>query len=321
MKAFRILAAVAATAVSVAVNADTWPSRPVKIIAPAPPGGPYDYIARALADGLQRSLGQPFVVENRAGAGGTIGVDAAAKSAPDGYTLVVGSTGPMSVAPGMFRKLRYDPEKDFAPVARLVKMPGYLVVHPSLGVDNVKDFLAKVRADPGKFSYASTGNGFSQHTNMELLKNMANLFVVPITYRGSGPAVSDLLGGQVQMMIELGPVVIPHVKAGRLKVLAASTAARTEAMPEVPTLNESGVKGFDAYTWFALYAPAGTPADIVQKLHAETSKVLNQPELKARLASQGAEVALTTPAELPAFQAAETKKWTSVIRRAGILPD
>ncbi|RSZ29591.1 tripartite tricarboxylate transporter substrate binding protein [Variovorax beijingensis] len=321
MKAFRILAAVAAIATSVAANADTWPSRPVKIIAPAPPGGPYDYVARALADGLQRSLGQPFVVENRAGAGGTIGVDAAAKSAPDGYTLVVGSTGPMSVAPGMFRKLRYDPEKDFAPVARLVKMPGYLVVHPSLGVDNVKDFLAKVRADPGKFSYASTGNGFSQHTNMELLKNMANLFVVPITYRGSGPAVTDLLGGQVQMMMELGPVVIPHVKAGRLKVLAASTAARTEAMPEVPTLNESGVKGFDAYTWFALYAPAGTPVDIVQKLHAETAKVLNQPELKSRLASQGAEVALTTPVELAAFQAAETKKWTSVIHRAGILPE
>ena len=321
MKAFRILAAVAAMAASVAANADTWPSRPVKIIAPAPPGGPYDYVARALADGLQRSLGQPFVVENRAGAGGTIGVDAAAKSAADGYTLVVGSTGPMSVAPGMFRKLRYDPEKDFAPVARLVKMPGYLVVHPSLGVDNVKEFLEKVRADPGKFSYASTGNGFSQHTNMELLKNMANLFVVPITYRGSGPAVTDLLGGQVQMMMELGPVVIPHVKAGRLKVLAASTAARTEAMPEVPTLNESGVKGFDAYTWFALYAPAGTPADIVQKLHAETAKVLNQPELKSRLASQGAEVALTTPAELAAFQAAETKRWTSVIHRAGILPE
>jgi tripartite-type tricarboxylate transporter receptor subunit TctC len=308
MKAFRILAAVAAMAASVAANADTWPSRPVKIIAPAPPGGPYDYVARALADGLQRSLGQPFV-------------DAAAKSAADGYTLVVGSTGPMSVAPGMFRKLRYDPEKDFAPVARLVKMPGYLVVHPSLGVDNVKDFLAKVRADPGKFSYASTGNGFSQHTNMELLKNMANLFVVPITYRGSGPAVTDLLGGQVQMMIELGPVAIPHVKAGRLKVLAASTAARTEAMPEVPTLNESGVKGFDAYTWFALYAPAGTPAEIVQKLHAEAAKVLNQSELKARLASQGVEVALTTPAELAAFQAAETKKWTSVIHRAGILPE
>lgn len=321
MKAFRILAAVAAMAAFVAAHADTWPSRPVKIIAPAPPGGPYDYVARALADGLQRALGQPFVVENRAGAGGTIGVDAAAKSAPDGYTLVVGSTGPMSVAPGMYRKLRYDPEKDFAPVARLVKMPGYLVVHPSLGVDNVKDFLAKVRADPGKFSYASTGNGFSQHTNMELLKNMANLFVVPITYRGSGPAVTDLLGGQVQMMMELGPVVIPHVKAGRLKVLAASTTARTEAMPEVPTLNESGVKGFDAYTWFALYAPAGTPADIVQKLHAETAKVLSQPELKSRLASQGAEVALTTPAELAAFQAAETKKWTSVIHRAGILPE
>ena len=321
MKAFRILAAVAAMAASVAANADTWPSRPVKIIAPAPPGGPYDYVARALADGLQRSLGQPFVVENRAGAGGTIGVDAAAKSAADGYTLVVGSTGPMSVAPGMFRKLRYDPAKDFAPVARLVKMPGYLVVHPSLGVENVKDFLAKVRADPGKFSYASTGNGFSQHTNMELLKNMANLFVVPITYRGSGPAVTDLLGGQVQMMIELGPVVIPHVKAGRLRVLASSTAARTEAMPEVPTLNESGVKGFDAYTWFALYAPAGTPVDIVQKLHAETAKVLNQPELKSRLASQGAEVSLTTPAELAAFQATETKKWTSVIQRAGILPE
>ncbi|SCK42945.1 Tripartite-type tricarboxylate transporter, receptor component TctC [Variovorax sp. HW608] len=321
MKAFRILAVAAAMTISVAAYADTWPSRPIKIIAPAPPGGPYDYVARALAEGLQRALGQPFVVENRAGAGGAIGMEAASKSAPDGYTLVVGSTGPMSVAPGMFKKLRYDPDKDFAPVARLVKMPGYLVVHPSLGVDSMKEFLTKVRADPGKYSYASTGNGFSQHTNMELLKSMANLFVVPITYRGSGPAMTDLIGGQVQMMIELGPVVIPHVKAGRLKVLAASTGTRTEAMPEVPTLNESGVKGFDAYTWFALYAPAGTPSDIVQKLYAETARVLSQPELKSRLASQGAEVALTTPSELATFQAAETKKWTSVVQRAGILPE
>lgn len=320
MKPFRILVAAAAFA-CVAVHADTWPSRPVKIIAPAPPGGPYDYVARALADGLQRSFGQPFIVENRSGAGGTIGVDAAAKSAADGYTLVVSSTGPMSVAPGLFSKLRYDPVKDFVPITRLVKMPGYLVVHPSLGVDTVKDFLTKVRANPGKFSYGSTGNGFSQHTNMELLKNMANLFVVPITYRGSGPALNDLIGGQVQMMIELGPVVLPHVKAGRLKVLAASTGTRTEAMPDVPTLAESGVKGFDAYAWFALYAPAGTPPEIVQKLHTETAKLLNQPELKSRLASQGAEVALTTPAELTAFQASETKKWTSVIQRAGIRPE
>lgn len=321
MNVFRILAASFVVLTSMAAHADAWPTRPVRIIAPAPAGGPYDYVARALAEGLQRSLGQPFVVENRAGAGGTIGVEAAAKSAADGYTLVVGSTGPMSVAPGLFRKLRYDPDKDFAPVTRLVKMPGYLVVHPSLGVENVKDFLAKVRANPGKFSYGSTGNGFSQHTNMELLKSMANLFVVPITYRGSGPALTDLIGGQVQMMIELGPVVIPHVKAGRLKVLAASTGVRTEAMPEVPTLNESGVNGFDAYTWFALYAPAGTPPDIVQKLNAETAKLLNQSELKSRLASQGAEVALSTPAELAAFQAAETKRWTSVIQKAGIRPE
>lgn len=321
MKAFRILVAAAAAFACVATHADTWPTRPVKIIAPAPPGGPYDYIARALAEGLQRSLGQPFIVENRAGAGGTIGVEAAAKSAADGYTLVVGSTGPMSVAPGMFSKLRYDPVKDFAPITRLVKMPGYLVVHPNLGVGNVKDFLAKVRTNPGKFSYASTGNGFSQHTNMELLKNMAALFVVPVTYRGSGPALTDLIGGQVEMMIELGPVVIPHVKAGRLKVLAATTATRTEAMPDVPTLNESGVKGFDAYTWFALYAPAGTPPEIVQRLHTETVKLLNQPELKSRLASQGAEVAPTTPAQLATFQAAEMKKWTSVIQKAGIRPE
>ncbi|WP_151445716.1 Bug family tripartite tricarboxylate transporter substrate binding protein [Lacisediminimonas profundi] len=300
---------------------DAYPSKPIKIIASAPPGGAYDFVARALAEGLRVSTGQPGVVENKPGAGGMIGTEAAARSAPDGYTLMVGSTGPFSVTPSLYAKLRYDPVKDFVPIARIVRIPSYLVVHPSVPAKTVQELIQLARSQPGKLTYASSGNGLSQHTNVELFKFMTNTDILTVTYKGSGPANIDLLSGQVNMMIELGPQALPFVKAGRLRVLGVSTATRSAAMPDVPTIAESGVPGFDAFTWFALYAPAGTPAPIVQKLHGEVVKIFSNPEVVNRLAGFGAEVAVTTPDELAAFQAAETKKWSEVIKRAGIKPE
>jgi tripartite-type tricarboxylate transporter receptor subunit TctC len=298
-----------------------YPDKPIRIIASQPPGGAFDFVARAVAEGLTRAWGKPAFVENRSGAGGLIGIEAGARAAPDGYTFVIGSTGPFAVSPSMFKNLRFDPVKDFSPVARIVRMPSYLVVNANVPANNVRDFLAYARANPGKLSYASTGNGLSQHTNVELLKSMANLFIVPITYRGSGPAVSALLGRQVDMMIELGPQVIPYIKAGRLKVLATASATRTQAMPEVPTLAESGVPGFEAFTWFGLYAPAGTSRAIIDAVHGAVVKTFEDPDVKARMAGIGAEVALSKPQELAAFQANEAKKWAAVIRRTGMQPE
>lgn len=304
-----------------AQSARGYPERPITVIASQPPGGAFDMMARMVADALQKAWGLPVIVENKSGAGGLIGVAAAAKAPADGYTLVIGSTGPFAVSPSLISKMPFDPVKDFAPIARLAKMPSYLVVNPKLPVNNMQEFLAYARANPGKLSYASTGNGLSQHTNVELLKSMANLFILPVPYRGSGPAMTDLLGHQVDMMIELGPQAISQVRAGRLKVLATTSATRTEAMPAVPTLAESGVPGYEAFTWFALYAPAGTPPDIVAKLNAEIHKAFRHDEVKSRLASVGAEVALTGPDALKAFQASEASKWAAVIKRAGIKPE
>jgi len=317
MFAFALLLCGAAAAQS----GRSYPEKPITIIASAPPGGAFDMMARLVADVLQKAWGQPVVVENKSGAGGLIGVAAAAKSPADGYTLVIGSTGPFAVSPSLISKMPFDPAKDFAPIARLARMPSYLVVNPKMPVSNMKEFLAYAKANPGKLSYASTGNGLSQHTNVELLKSMANLFILPVPYRGSGPAMNDLLGHQVDMMIELGPQAIPQIRAGRLKVLASTSATRTEAMPEVPTLAESGVAGYEAFTWFALYAPVGTPPEIVAKASAEINKAFKHEDVRSRLASVGAEVALTGPDELRAFQASEASKWAAVIKRAGIKPE
>lgn len=311
------LAALASTA-SWADAPPAYPSRPIKIIASQPPGGAFDMMARLTAEALQKAWGQAVVVENKTGAGGLIGTEAAAKSAPDGYTLVIGSTGPFAVSPSLIRQMPYDPVKDFAPIARLAVMPSYLVVHPDVPATNMQEFLAYAKANPGKLTYASTGNGLSQHTNVELLKEMAGISILPVTYRGSSQALLGLLGKQVDMMIELGPQAIPQIQAGKFRVLATTAGRRTHAMPNVPTLAESGVPGYEAYTWFALYAPAGTPAPIVKKLHAEVSSAFQAPQVRSKLAEIGAEVALTTPEELATFQASETRKWHTVIRQAGI---
>lgn len=314
------------TAVALAVVSNlghaqaNYPDKAIKLIASAPPGGAYDFVARITGEGLRKHLGQPGIVENRAGAGGTIGATAAAQSDPDGYTLMVGSTGPMSVSPHLYSQIRYDAEKDFIPIARVVRMPSYLVVHPSVPANSVKELIDYAKANPGKLKYASTGNGLSQHTNVELFKSMTGTDIYAVTYKGSGPALIDFLAGRVDMMIELGPQAIPHIKAGKLKVLGTSTSTRTEAMPDVPPIAELGVPGFDAFTWFAIYAPKGTPQPVVDKLIDAVSKTFNDPETKARLADIGAEVALLPGQQLMDFQKAESEKWKAVIKHAGIQP-
>ena len=308
-------------ATSCAVSAQGFPSKPIRIIAPFPPGGSADLTARVVADHFTRAFGQPAVVENVPGAGGVIAAERIAKAVPDGHTLIVGSTGIMAVNATLLEKRNYDPVKDFMPVSNVIRVPSYLVVHPSVPVSSVKELIAYAKANPGKLTYASAGNGTSQHTNPELFKSMAKVFILPITYRGSAPATAAVVAGEVDMMIELGPTSIPQIRAGKLKVLGASTAQRTRAMPEVPTIAESGLPGFDAYTWFGLAGPGGMPRDIALRLHAEVVKALAPAEIRSRLEAIGAEVIASSPDEFAEFQRAEIAKWARVIREQGIKPE
>jgi len=302
-------------------SAQTFPSRPIRILAPFPPGGSADLTARIIAEHFGRAFGQPSVVENVPGAGGVIAAERNSKSAPDGYSLIVGSTGIMSVNSSLFSKLPYDPAKDFTPVSLVIRVPSYLVVSPKVPAVTVKELIAYARANPGKLTYASAGNGTSQHTNPELFKAMAQVFILPITYRGSSPAMTALLSGEVDMMIELGPTSIPQIKAGRIKALGASTAERTRAMPDVPTIAEAGLPGFDAYTWFGIAGPSGMPREIVSRLHAEIVNAVAPLEVRNRLEAVGAEVIAGTPEEFAGFQKKEAAKWAKVVREAGIKPD
>lgn len=308
-------------AFSCAVGAQGFPSKPIRIIAPFPPGGSADLTARVIADHFSRAFGQPAVVENVPGAGGVIAAERIAKAVPDGHALIVGSTGIMAVNATLLEKRNYDPLKDFTPVSNVIRVPSYLVVHPGVPVSSVKELIAYAKAHPGRLTYGSAGNGTSQHTNPELFKSLAKVFILPITYRGSAPATAAVVAGEVDMMIELGPTSIPQIRAGKLKVLGASTAQRTRAMPEVPTIAESGLPGFDAYTWFGLAGPGGLPRDIALRLHAEVVKALAPAEIRGRLEAIGAEVIASSPDEFAEFQRAEIAKWARVIREQGIKPE
>jgi len=302
-------------------HAQAFPSKPIRIVAPFPPGGSADLTARIIAEHLSKAFGQPAVVENVPGAGGAVAAERHARSAPDGYSLIVGSTGIMSVNQSLQAKLPYDPFKDFTPVTMVIRVPSYLVVNPRVPANNMKELIEYARRNPGKLTYASAGNGTSQHTNPELFKSMAKLFILPIPYRGSAPAMAALVAGEVDMMIELGPTSIPQIRAGRIRALAASTAERTRAMPEIPTIAESGLPGFDAYTWFGIAGPGGMPRDIVNRLHAEIAAAVAPAEVRKRLESVGAEVVAAGPDEFAALQRSEAEKWAKVIKEAGIKPE
>ena len=302
--------------VSLEVCGQGWPSRPIRMVVPLSPGGFADVPGRILAARLSSLLGYNVFVENRPGAGGTIGADFVAKSAPDGYTLLFTGT-PHVISAWVYKKLPYDPLKDFEPVALVASGPYVLVVNPQLPVHSIRELIAAAKARPGKIDYASSGNGSAQHLVSALFASMAGIELNHVPYKGSGPAMQDLLGGQVKVSFAGIPNVLPHVKAGRLRALAVSTPQRSPDLPDVPTAAEAGVPGYQATLWLNLAAPAGTPGEIVQRLYAETAKALQDAELQQSFRAAGVEASPMSPQELAGFMRAEYEKWGKVVRATG----
>ncbi|HEV2008915.1 MAG TPA: tripartite tricarboxylate transporter substrate binding protein, partial [Burkholderiales bacterium] len=318
MRAVAALCALAAFAFVPSAHAQSYPAKPIRWIVTFPPGGPTDVIARMVGAKLTEAWGQQVVIDNRAGAGGVIGTELAAKSAADGYTLLFGTSSGLSVNPALSSKLPYDPARDFAPVSLLVINPQILVVNNAVPVNSLKELIALAKSRPGQLNYGSVGRGSPNHLGMELLKSLAGIEMVHVPYKGTSPAVTDLLAGQVQLLFNSMPSVLPLVKSGKLKGLAVGSAQRSPAAPEIPTIAEAGVPGFEYITWYGMFAPARTPVNIVAKLNAQVVKILAEPEMAQRLASQGAEPRSSTPAELATFMRDETERWKKVIRSAGI---
>jgi tripartite-type tricarboxylate transporter receptor subunit TctC len=319
-----LAAALAVPATALAQGA--WPTKPVRIVVPFAPGGTTDILARTIAPELTKAFGQSFVVENRAGAGGNIGAEVVAKSPGDGYTLLMGTVGTHGINKSLYSKLPYDPQKDFAPVTLVAGVPNVMVMSTKraqeLGVNSVADFIRAAKARPGRLNMASSGNGTSIHLAGELFKSRTGIFMTHIPYRGSGPAMTDLLAGNMDVMFDNLPSAMAHIQAGNLKAFAVTSAVRSAALPDVPTVAEAGkLPGFEASSWFGLLAPAGTPADVVSRLQQETAKALNAPAVKERLLAQGAIPSGNTPAEFAALIDAEIKKWEAVVKASGAKVD
>jgi len=297
--------------------AQAWPSKPVRVIVSYPPGGGADAVARMLGPKLSEGLGQPVLIENRQGSGGAIGGDVAAKSAPDGYTFLLDASS-HSINPVLQPKMPFNTLKDLAPVSLLVVVPNMLVVNPTFAAGSTKELIALVKAKPGQYSFASSGNGSAQHLAAELFKAQAGLFMVHIPYRGGGPALIDVMGGQVPIYFGNMASALPHVKGGKLKALAVTGSKRSPAMPALPTIAEEGLKGYEVYEWNAVFAPAGTASDIIERMQRELAKALAAPDVREKLALLGAEPVGGKPDELDRMRRVEIEKWTGVIKRAGI---
>ena len=299
-------------------HADTFPDKPVTLVVPFPPGGPTDAMARTLAAEMKDRLGQPMIVENRAGAGGNIGAEYVARATPDGQTLLFGPSGPLAINASLYRKVSYDPVKSFAPVIQVGHLPNILVVNPSVPAKNVKELVAYAKANPGKLSYASSGNGASSHLAGVLFNASAGVDLQHVPYKGTGPALNDLLGGQVSMSFTDVLTALPYVKAGRLRALGVTTAERSQALPDVPTVAEQGVPGYDVSVFFGIVAPAGTPPERVAKLNQAFIEVLDTPKVKQLFASQGLEPAPAhTPQQLGKFIQVQMGKWAGVVKQSG----
>ena len=323
MKANPVLATLLASFLLSAIPdaaAQSYPSRAVRVIVPFPPGGGTDIISRTVAQKLSEGWGQPVVVDNRSGANGLIGTELAARAKPDGYTLLV-VIATHAINPSLYRKLPYDTAKDFAPVTLMAQYPYILTIHPALPAKTVKELIALAKVRPGQLSYASSGEGSGPHLGFELFKSAAKIDVVHVPYKGAGPANIDLISGQVQLMFNNFLAAMPQIKAGRLRVLAVSSAQRSKVMPEVPTLAQSGLPGFEVISWYALFAPAETPPAIIAKVQADTAAALRSPAVSARLSGEGAEPVGSTPEQLGKFLAIETQKWAKVVKAAGIKPE
>ena len=302
-----------ALAVATRAHAQAWPSKPLRLIVPYTAAGSTDQLSRALAQRLGDALGQPVLVENRPGANTIIGAEAAAKSEPDGYTLFMGSSGSLAVNPSLYAKLPYDPARDFSLVTLTASSPLVLVLHPSVPVNSVKELADYARANPGKLNFASVGNGNPLHLAGELFKAMAGVQLTHVPYKGSAPALTDLLAGQVQLMFDTPITSMPHVRSGNLKAFAVTSAKRSAALPELPTIAELGYPGYDAGIWFGVVVRKGTPAPVISKLNAELRKILDNAELRAKFGAQSLDLMSSTPEEFNAFLAAEVAKWRKVI--------
>jgi tripartite-type tricarboxylate transporter receptor subunit TctC len=301
--------------------AQAYPSKPIRLMVPFPPGGSTDIVARIVAQKLGSQLGQPLVIENRGGAGGTLGTAVVAKAAPDGYSLVVGTTSTHVVAPSVYQKLEYDPVKDFAPISLMAVTPYLLVVNPNVPAKSVKELVQLLKAQPGKLNYASAGVGSTTHLAMEMLKGVSQTYALHIPYSGNGPAGTAVIAGQVEILFGSLPAVLPHAKSGRVRALAVGTPKRSPSLPDVPTVAESGYPGFDASLWLALMAPAGTPAPIIEQLNKEIVAAVSSKETSETLDKNGAEPVTSTPAELAAMVKDGVAKYAKVVKDAGVKPE
>jgi tripartite-type tricarboxylate transporter receptor subunit TctC len=312
--------ALAGAAAGAAFAQTGYPSKPVRMVVPSSAGGGTDIVARIIAPELSKRLGQQVVIDNRPGAGTMIGIEVAAKSPPDGYTLLMGLST-LAINSALYKKVPYDPQRDFAPITQAVSSASIIVVHPSVPVKTVKELIAFARARQGQLNYASAGTGTYPHMTMELFLSMAKLKMVHIPYKGTGPAMIDMVAGQVATMAATILTGMPQIRAGRLRPLGITSAARSPIVPDIPTVAEAGLPGFESVQWYGVLAPARTPKDIITRLHDEVTRVLQQPEIKERLAGDGADLVGSTPEEFTRYIQSELTKWAKVARDAGIQPE
>lgn len=298
-----------------------YPTKPIRMICPFPPGGTTDVVARLVAQNLTEAWKEQVIVDNRAGAGGIIGTELASKAPADGYTVLLGSITTHAVNPALYKKLKFDPITDFTPVTLVVSSPQLLAVHPSVPAKSVKDLVALAKAKSGQLNYGSAGVGTSPHLTFELFKSMAGIDAVHIPYKGTGPAITELIGGQVQMMITGVVALMPHVKSGKLRGLAVTSAKRVAALPDLPTVAESGVPKFDVSSWFGVFLPAGTPKPIVARMNSEIRRIVDIPDVRQKLVNQGADPETNTPEEFAAYVKSEMEKWGKVVRDTGARAD
>lgn len=321
MRTLHRLLITAVVAVATSVSAQPYPNKPIRLVVPFPAAGTTDILAREVGQRLTEAFGQPVVIDNRPGAAGNIGSDIVAKSAPDGYTLLMCTVSSHAINPGLYSKLPYDHIKDFAPVILVARVPNVLEVNPGVPVYTVSDLIKLAKEKPGQINFASSGSGTSIHLSGELFKTMTGVDMVHVPYKGSAPALADMIGGQVQVMFDNLPSSLQQIKAGKLRAIAVTSSERAVALPNIPTIAESGVPGFEATSWFGVLAPAGTPPAIINRLNAEIDKWLQSPEGKEKLLAQGASAAGGTPEQFAAYIRSETDKWAKVIKTSGAKVD
>jgi tripartite-type tricarboxylate transporter receptor subunit TctC len=319
--ALLLLALAAGTLAPAPATAQAWPAKPVRMVVPFPPAGGTDVIARVIGPRLGEALGQQVLIDNRAGANGNVGTELVARAAPDGYTVLLNGGGTLAVNPSLYSRLPYDSVRDFAPVSMVALQPSVLVVHPSVPARSVSELITLARSRPGQLNYASSGSGSLAHLCAEVFKRMAKIDMLHVPYKGAGPSLADLLAGQVHLIFASSPSVMPHVRNGRLRALGVTTAKRVRATPDVPTIAEAGLPGFELTGWYGLLAPAGTPSPVVNRLNVDLVKTLNVADVQEKLVDQGLEVATSTPREFADFLKAEIAKYARVVREAGVKVD